>query len=78
MLDENDTPPHFIPATQDIQVPEDAWLGYIVVTLTSQDDDLEGVVTYDLESGGEGKFEVEALNGKTTNCIIRFMRRGNI
>ena len=69
LRDENDSPPRFIPAVQDTQVPEDAWLGYIALILTSQDDDLEGVVTYDLESGGEGKFEVETLTGKTQTAL---------
>lgn len=64
LLDKNDSPPRFIPPSLTTVVAENVQTGHVVVTLTAQDDDLEGAVTYDLESGGDDKFEVDPNTGE--------------
>ncbi|XP_069487405.1 protocadherin-23 [Ambystoma mexicanum] len=75
VLDENDNPPKFTKDLYCTSVREDLAAGSLVIELLASDDDegLNGQVTYSLDSGGLGVFNVNRTTGTivTTRALDR-------
>ena len=66
LVDENDSPPQFIPSQYDLEVPEDVTPGYSVASVVAVDADREGTLLYSLVTGDHtNTFSVDAAKGQS-------------
>lgn len=72
--DVNDNAPRFVPDSYNIKIREDLPLGAVITTITAEDPDdgLNGDISYSLEYGMDGKFQIDVLTG-----TIRLVKKLN-
>ncbi|KAG7268019.1 hypothetical protein CRUP_021200 [Coryphaenoides rupestris] len=65
ILDQNDNPPVFNPASYTVRLPENSPTGVVVTQLSASDADAgsNGWLTYRLESGAQDRFVVDPVSG---------------
>uniref|UniRef100_A0A7N6BHQ7 Cadherin-23 n=1 Tax=Anabas testudineus TaxID=64144 RepID=A0A7N6BHQ7_ANATE len=65
ILDQNDNPPRFNPASFSVRIPENSPTGVVVTQLSASDADSgsNGWLMYRLESGAQDRFVVDPLSG---------------
>ncbi|KAF3842337.1 hypothetical protein F7725_024288 [Dissostichus mawsoni] len=81
ILDQNDNPPIFSPASFSVRLPENSPTGVVVTQLSATDADSgsNGWLTYRLESGAQDRFLVDSLSGTVLvgNTILDREERGS-
>lgn len=64
VLDSNDSPPTFPAGLYTAHVSEAALSGSTVIDVIAEDPDTTGSAVYSIQSGADGKFNIDATTGK--------------